>query len=218
MSRFHAALVIGLLLPAVSSGQAPTTFDTLPLRVPADSTRLPTDSSRLAGRRVRIRLADGSQMFGIVRAIHGDTLVMRALASPGVPLRLAASELRGLDVQEPARSVSRNVKIGALLGTVGAGIVYLNLCDKHPNLCQTRERPVSDCEEEEEEQWGLGETMLFTGAVIGGAIGYALTPRRWRAVGVSVGGAVIPDGAGSARASLGARIPLSVLGGRSAAR
>ncbi|HEX2778201.1 MAG TPA: hypothetical protein VHM30_01805 [Gemmatimonadaceae bacterium] len=217
MSRFHAALAAALLLPVAVSAQEQATPDTLYPALRTDSTRLPTDTARLAGRRVRIRLADGSQIFGIVRVIRGDTIVMRSLTAPGAPLQLRAGDLRGLDVQQPARSAARNFQIGALLGAVGGGVAYLNLCDKHRNLCDPPPRTTTDCAEEDD-QWRLSETMILTGALVGGAIGYAVTPRRWRAVGVSVGGAVVPDGTGSARASLGARIPLSVLGGRPVGR
>lgn len=210
-----ACAAVTLLMSSAVAAQSPEPRDTLPdsARLAADTTRLSSDTLRLAGSRVRGVLANGVHFLGTVRAVHGDTLVLREQSSPGVPRRVVSGGLQRLEVQRKARSVSLNVQIGSVAGAIAGGLVYLNFCDKHPNQCRTCQRSYSN-DDEEDDQLDLGSAMVLTGAFIGGAIGYALTPPSWRRVGVSVSGAVAPTGDGGAQASLGARVPLALLAGR----
>ncbi|NUQ22135.1 MAG: hypothetical protein HOQ09_14405, partial [Gemmatimonadaceae bacterium] len=80
----------------------------------------------------------------------------------------------------------------------------------NPRLCRSCQQSSYDDEDQQDDRFDLGSVMVLGGALVGGAIGYVLTPHRWRAVGVSVRGAVVPGGDGNAAASLGIRMPFSL--------
>ena len=218
MSRHAIGLTcaaVTLLAFSAARAQTPDPGQTLPdtVRLFPDTTRLSSDTLRLAGSSVRGVLANGARFFGVVRAVRGDTLVMREQSSPGIPRLVPSGSLQRLEVRRQGRSLSRNVQIGSVIGAVAGGLVYLNFCDKHPNQCRTCQHSYYG-DEEEDDQLDLGSTMVLAGAFVGGAIAYALTPPSWRRVGVQLNGAVAPDGDGGTRAALGARVPLTLLAGR----
>lgn len=212
-----AALLAAAAISTVADAQSPIGADTLPLAAVApDSTRLSTDSLRLAGSRIRATRSDGTRFFATVRAVRGDTLVLREHSADGLPIRVPASSLSRLEVARARRAAFRNAQIGAVIGAIAGGVAYLKLCDRNPDLCRTQQYTYNggDDEDCQDDELDLGSAMVVTGALLGGAIGYALTPSSWRKVGVSVGAVVTPTGDGGAQASLGASVPFAALARR----
>ncbi|NUO64448.1 MAG: hypothetical protein HOQ11_00105 [Gemmatimonadaceae bacterium] len=221
MSRYASpllALCLAALAPRAGA-QASSPTDSIPVldTTPPDTTRLRSDSTRLAGERIRATLPNGKRLWGRVRAVHGDTLVLVQQSEPGVPMRLASGSLSRLEVAGKARSLHRNIQIGSVIGAIAGGVAYLSLCDRHPSLCRRqcdRQSTTTDDENRDDDQLDLGSAMVATGALLGSVIGYALTPARWRRVGVSVAASVAPTSDGGAQAALGARVPLALLDAR----
>ena len=211
-----AALLAAAAITTVANAQSPVGTDTLPsAAVAPDSTRLSTDSLRLAGSRIRATKSDGTRFFATVRAVRGDTLVLRERSADGLPIQVPASSLSRLEVARVRRAAFRNAQIGAVIGAVAGGVAYLSLCDKHPDMCRTQQRTYFDSNDDcDDDELDLGSAMVVTGALLGGAIGYALTPSSWRKVGVSVAATVTPTGDGGAQASLGASVPFAALARR----
>jgi len=211
-----AALLAAAAITSIAAAQSTAGSDTLPISASVqDTTRLSTDSLRLAGSRIRATRRDGTRFFATVRAVRGDTLVLREHSADGLPIQVPASGLSRLEVARVRRAAWTNAQIGGAIGAIAAGVAYLNLCDKHPNLCRAREQTYYDSTGRcEQDQFELGSTMVLAGALVGGAIGYALTPSSWRRVGVSVAATVTPTGEGGAQASLGASVPFAALAGR----
>jgi hypothetical protein len=212
-----AALTLAMLalaLPAAAQSPEPdTAAEHRPTRE-ADSTRLAAEAPRLVGHRVRGSFAYGGRFIGTVRSVQGDTLVLTREIEPGVPFRVAMGSLTVLEASRPSPHLARNVEIGGVLGAAGAALVWLNHCDKHPVDCRsdtTSYRGGQDCEEEADDGFALGRLVVLGGAFIGGAIGYALTPVRWRRIGLRVRASVIPANDGTTRASIGADIPLALV-------
>lgn len=215
MTRLACRLAAALLLLPIRL-RAQTPADSAPATLPvwSDSTRLPSDTLKLAGSFVRGTLPGGLLFHGVVRAVRGDTLVLREADATGAPRLVAASSLRRLEVRRTGKSAETNMMIFGVLGAAGGALVYLNWCDKHSAECQReRERLQCGCDEADS-QWDTASFLIGTGALLGIGIGYILTPPSWRRVGISVGGSIAPAPDGSLSASFGARVPLARFGAR----
>ena len=189
--------------------------DTIPDVAPADSGRLPTDSAIAPGKFVRGRFADGARFAGVVRELHGDTLVLRQQGAAGTQLLVPSSALRQLEVRRNPSMNSASVRTGMVLGMLAGGVGYLAWCNKNRVACERDAQgdPYQRCccDQQDDNRYAIGSLFITAGTVVGGAIAYALTPPTWRRVGVSIGAGVSPTADGGTSASVGASIPFAAL-------
>ena len=222
--RTLLALVVAALFATPAAAQTPDSSTTRDSSVATDSsavedtTRLPTDSVTLARHFVRARLADGRLLTGIVRSVHGDTLTVDSPMNHGASFVIGASELRSLELRQPSPQLERNMNIAGVLGAVGGGVAFLSVCNRHPDACSGAQPPGCDGDYDDDsdcDSRALTMAKLFVGAgaLVGIIVGYAMTPPVWRRVGVRLNAGVAPSPDG-ATASVGASVPIAVLGGR----
>lgn len=190
--------------------------DSLPGLDSADSGGVLTDSLIRTGRFVRARLADGGRVWGVVREVRGDTLVLGERLASGLEQRVTAGSLRSLEVRRNPSANSASVRTGMVLGMLAGGVGYVAWCNKNRVACarDAQGDPYQRCccNQQDDNRYAIGSFFITAGTLLGGAIGYALTPPTWRRVGVSIGAGVTPGADGEATASVGARIPLAALG------
>lgn len=161
-ARFAAILLCAFasLLPPALEAQLPT---------PADSLIVP-------GARVRLELAGPPHSFdGRLRELRGDTLV---LESSGVRSSIPAADVSRALVLRRSPTLSRNVTIGGVAGMLGGAGLYLNWCANNRADCRRDNQSDYD-DDDDESELTLGIVSVLGGALLGGAVGYVLTPVEW---------------------------------------
>jgi hypothetical protein len=140
----------------------------------------PADSLIVPGARLRLQLADQSRSFdGRLRELRGDTLVVE---QHGVETRVPAAQVTGIQVQRRAPTLSRNVTIGGVLGMLGGSAMYIDWCVRNRDACRSDIDSGNDpdpYDDEEESPLTMGVISVVGGALLGGALGYVLTPIEW---------------------------------------
>ena len=147
-----------------------------------------------AGANVRIAAGD-SLITGRIAEIRGDTLVINRWPANG-PISVAFGELTALEVRGrgPGAELFANTLAG--IGAATGAALYLNWCLRDRDACRDLEQ--DDNPYDDEEPLPVFGTMTIGLAVAGLAIGYALTPARWRAVQLPVRIGVTPSPGGLA--------------------
>ena len=161
-ARFVALLccAFSFLLPSALEAQLPT----------------PIDSLIVPGARVRLELASPPHSFdGRLRELRGDTLV---LERSGVRSNIAAADVSRALVLRRSPALSRNVTIGGVAGMLGGAGLYLNWCANNRADCRRDNQSAYD-DDDGESELTLGIISVLGGALLGGAVGYVLTPVEW---------------------------------------
>jgi hypothetical protein len=170
LCRSAALLVLSLLLPPVVHAQLP-----------------PTDSLIVPGARLRFQLADSSRSYdGRLRELRGDTLIIE---DRGVRTSVLAARVTGIQVQRRAPTLSRNVTIGGVIGMLGTSGMYLGWCANNREECRQQNQTddhyyPEDGYHHHHDDITMGALAVIGGALLGGVVGYALTPTEWVEAGV----------------------------------
>lgn len=145
----------------------------------ADST---TSPSPTPGARVRVLTSNApAPIAGRLEAIRADTLIIREDMS-AAPRMLPAREVTRMEVLSRAPSVGRNTTIGGVLGMLAGGGGYLAWCSNNRDACRRDANSDPNPYDDESSPVLLGTMSILGGTLIGGGIGYVLTPRRWTEV------------------------------------
>lgn len=169
----------------------------LPLDLDAQLPDAP-DSLIVPGVRLRLELADPPRSFdGRLRELRGDTLI---LEDGGVRTSVPAADVARAQVLRRAPTLSRNITIGGVVGMLGAAGMYLNWCADNRTAC--RRDGQSGYDDDDESPITLGALAIVGGALLGGAVGYALTPTQWVDVDAPIRIGVAPRGGIRISASL----------------
>jgi hypothetical protein len=185
------AAVLLLLLPALLDAQS----------VPLDS----GDKIRVVGRVTR-----GLPLIARVVEVRADTLVLSDGSTE--PLVLLAGDLEAIEVRRASRVRETAVGLGVMAGLVGGTAAAVNLCRGHGPGCWYIEHDANgdgDMDDDDDSILpGVGTLTIGAIALVGGAVGAALTPARWKRVG-GFAAAPVRMGLQGARRGLGVmvRIP-----------
>ena len=160
-ARFVALLfcAFSFLLPCALEAQTPT----------------PVDSLIVPGARMRLELAGPPHSFeGRLRELRGDTLV---LERSGVRSSIPAADVSRALVLRRSPALSRNVTIGGVAGMLGGAGLYLSWCANNRADCRRDNQSADD--DDDESELTLGIVSVLGGALLGGVVGYVLTPVEW---------------------------------------
>jgi hypothetical protein len=151
---------------------------------PADTTRSTTDTSLLdsrlkVGTRVRVRVTSLSpgDVEGRITEIRRDTLVIARRS--GDPLTVPAGELSRIQIGRGNQAVAATL---GTLGFIGGNVLYFSFCSRNRETCR------KDIEEAQQDTSNhnpippLYMASAFGAAVLGGAIGEAISPERWNGI------------------------------------
>lgn len=164
-------LALSLLLPSDLRAQLP---------INADSLIVP-------GARLRFQVADSSRSFdGRLRELRGDTLIIE---DRGVRTSVLAAQVTGIQVQRRGPTLSRNVTIGGVIGMLGTSGMYLGWCANHREECRRQNQTddhyyPEDGYHHHHDDITMGAVAVLGGALLGGVVGYVLTPTEWVEAGV----------------------------------
>ena len=147
----------------------------LPLALEAQLST-PVDSLIVPGARMRLELAGPPHSLdGRLRELRGDTLV---LERGGVRSSIPAPDVSRALVLRRSPTLSRNVTIGGVAGMLGGAGLYLNWCANNRADCRRDNQSDYD-DDDDESELTLGIVSVLGGALLGGAVGYVLTPVEW---------------------------------------
>ncbi|HEX5580359.1 MAG TPA: hypothetical protein VFX39_02210 [Gemmatimonadaceae bacterium] len=149
----------------------------------AAAAQLPT-RDQLVGSRVRVHAAalEDVPITGTVETVRDGQIVLR-LGRGSERVVLPAATLARLEVAHPRPTLRRNVIMGGALGALGGAGLYLSFCYADHNTCPRDARGRSRMEIRPST---AGALAAVGGALVGGAIAYALTPQRWQSVSLGV--------------------------------
>lgn len=140
------------------------------------------------GTRIRLLLPDADRRIeGTVRSVGFDSIELADSAGAS-----AFASLTDLDsVQVYQRGSTFATGLGGV-GFVAGTVLYLNWCRRYPVDCRQDgeddddDDDWDDDEDDYDERYSVFKLMAFGSALIGAAIGHALTPMRWHTVPVRV--------------------------------
>lgn len=138
------------------------------------------------GTRIRLALPGADRRTeGTVRSVGFDSIELADSSGAA-----AFAWLTDLDsVQVYQRGSTFATALGGM-GFVAGTAMYLSWCRSYPVDCRRDGEDVEDDwetdEDESDERYSVFKLMAFGGALVGAAIGHALTPMRWHTVPVRV--------------------------------
>lgn len=151
-----------------------------------EGTPPPPDVSSLVGKTVRVT-APGTErpVAGRLESVRGDTL--RLSLRGGGTAQVLAGQVTRLEVRERGERTQRNVGALGILGALVGGGVYLAVCGDARGECGEVDTLADDGSGHDhahgqDDSLTGGVLAVMGGALLGGALGYVLTPAEWRSV------------------------------------
>jgi hypothetical protein len=170
--RISILLPLALILPIAAHGQTDST---------ALVTRTVFASVPKTGTMVRVTVQDSTRRYVVGRLwrLTADSieLIDPANGSPIAVPRGAVERVETRAKRENALNV--NGVLGGTLGLAGSGYALWRLCRNGAD-CWTLPQRDEDDDEDDGQPMPIGVAGLVSGAVIGGLLGYAVTPYGWK--------------------------------------
>lgn len=171
---------------AVSAQNAPTS--SVPANAPV--VRIARGSHVRVTPRERDALWDGRPFMVAARVdtIVGDVLV--AVPDDGSrPLVVSFSRLSSVSVYRTTEAIAT---AGAVVGALAGGAMYLKWCSRNSEACQ-RDGEYDPDYPPDSQPPSRAVLSLIGGAIVGGLLGYAVTPREWKPIVLPI---EVPAGSG----------------------
>jgi hypothetical protein len=156
-----------------------------------------------AGTRVRVTAPAADMLYvpGRLEAVRGDTLVLRAEGTNDTLLVDVGSVTR-LEVYGRGRAGERAARVGVAVGALTGTGLYVKWCLDPREACARDSRPADcscDCscnrtyeEPDDCSRFTVGSLFTLAGALLGGALGYAMAEPHWEQVRVPLSFGIAP--------------------------